>query len=152
MHRQLGNDDYRNGFAGSGHDSLTIVQSGQLDFRLHHLCDIAVRIRRLDQSSAISDRVVCRIAADADLDHSHYPHGKDPVSAEPREQLADLNNDYCCGRRRAPPLFPIRFDARFCSIAHSLLAGGSCDHPLLLRAGACGQDLVRAALGNVIDT
>ena len=31
MHRQLGNVDYRNGFAGSGHDSLTIVQSGQLD-------------------------------------------------------------------------------------------------------------------------
>ena len=31
MHRQLGNVDYRNGFAGSGHDTLTIVQSGQLD-------------------------------------------------------------------------------------------------------------------------
>ena len=31
MYRQFGNSDYRNGFAGQGHDSLTIAQSGQLD-------------------------------------------------------------------------------------------------------------------------
>jgi CRP/FNR family nitrogen fixation transcriptional regulator len=31
MYRQFGNTDYRNGFAGLAHDSLTIAQSGQLD-------------------------------------------------------------------------------------------------------------------------
>jgi CRP-like cAMP-binding protein len=31
MYRQFGNTDYRNGFAGLPHDSLTIAQSGQLD-------------------------------------------------------------------------------------------------------------------------
>ena len=43
-------------------------------------------VRRLDQSRLVSDRVVRRIAADADLDHPHHPHRKDPVSAEPCEQ------------------------------------------------------------------
>ena len=31
MYRQFGNVDYRSGFAGPGHDSLKIAQSGQLD-------------------------------------------------------------------------------------------------------------------------
>ena len=31
MYRQFGNIDYRNGYAGAGHDGLTIAQSGQLD-------------------------------------------------------------------------------------------------------------------------
>ena len=31
MYRQFGNADYRNGFAGLGHDSVTVAQSGQLD-------------------------------------------------------------------------------------------------------------------------
>jgi CRP/FNR family transcriptional regulator, nitrogen fixation regulation protein len=31
MYRQFGNADYRDGFAGGRHDSLTIAQSGQLD-------------------------------------------------------------------------------------------------------------------------
>ena len=31
MYRQLGNADYRYGFAGPGYDSVTIAQSGQLD-------------------------------------------------------------------------------------------------------------------------
>jgi CRP/FNR family nitrogen fixation transcriptional regulator len=31
MYRQFGNIDYRNGYAGRGHDSFTIAQSGQLD-------------------------------------------------------------------------------------------------------------------------
>ena len=56
------------------------------------------------------------------------------------------------GRRRAPSLFSVGFDTRFCPVAGPLLASGPPDHRRLLPAGPSGQDLVRAALGNVIDT
>jgi CRP/FNR family nitrogen fixation transcriptional regulator len=60
MYRQFGNSDYRNGFAGSGRDNLTIAQSGQLD-GLVALERIGTRLRfsRNDEIYAEGDRADC---------------------------------------------------------------------------------------------
>ena len=60
MYRQFGNSDYRNGFAGSGPDSLTIAQSGQLD-ALVALERIGTRLSfsRNDEMYAEGDRADC---------------------------------------------------------------------------------------------
>jgi CRP/FNR family nitrogen fixation transcriptional regulator len=60
MYRQFGNSDYRNGFAGSERDSLTIAQSGQLD-ALVALERIGTRLSfsRNDEIYAEGDRADC---------------------------------------------------------------------------------------------
>jgi Mg2+-importing ATPase len=64
-----------------------------------------------------------------------------------REQRTDPDDDPRGQRRRAPALFSTGTSARFCAAAGHLLDSGVCDHPRLLRTGAFGQELVRAALG-----
>jgi hypothetical protein len=51
--------------------------------------------------------VVRRIAADADIGHSHYPHRKNSRLSEPCQQFTDRDNDPGSWCRRAPSLFPI---------------------------------------------
>jgi CRP/FNR family transcriptional regulator, nitrogen fixation regulation protein len=60
MYRQFGNSDYRNGFAGSERDSLTIAQSGHLD-ALVALERIGTRLSfsRNDEIYAEGDRADC---------------------------------------------------------------------------------------------
>ena len=76
--RQCGRGIYR-GATPLGHQQHIQVhgvhRADQLDLRLRHLRDDAVRVRRLDQSFAVSDRMVCGIAAHPDAHHPHHPHG-----------------------------------------------------------------------------
>src|SRR5262249_18310054 len=110
---------------------------------------IVVGICCLEQPAAVPDWMVRRITPDADPDHPHHPHRKNPVFAEPREQLADPNDDPRGRRGGGPTLFPTGAHTRFRAIAGKLLGGRVCNYPRVLRAGAFGQELVRAALGGL---
>lgn len=63
---------------GQYHQIHAVPRPGQLDFRLRHIRDSAVCLRRLDKPRFISDRMVRRIAADANLDHPHFRTAKIP--------------------------------------------------------------------------
>ena len=118
--------------------------------------DATIAQRLIDAAGAEPERLLKQLGTTSeglttDIDHSHHPHRKDSVYAEPREQLGNHNDNSDGERRRTASLFSVGLDARLCPVAGPLLASGPPDHPRLLRAGASGQDLVRAALGNVID-
>ena len=134
----------RHGVGHRQHYEIYVVPwTDQLNFRLCNLRDAALRVRRLEQSRSVPDGLVCRIAADADIDHPHNPHGKNPVSPEPREQLAGPDNHPSGRSWRAASLFSFRLRA----FADHLLACRVCDHPGLLRARKPRQDMVRSTLG-----
>ena len=69
-------------------------RADQLDLRLRDLCHDAVSSSTLEQSVAVPDRLVRRIAADPDADHSHHPHREDPVPREPRQSGADRDDGH----------------------------------------------------------
>jgi P-type Mg2+ transporter len=56
-----------------------VYRADQLDFRLPHVCDDALCFPHVGQSAAVSDRLVCRVAADADADYPYYSHSQDPL-------------------------------------------------------------------------
>ena len=101
----------------------------------------------LFQTGWFVESLLTQKSSDADLDHPHYPHRKDPVFAEPCEQRADRDDDSRGRRWGSPTLFPIGAHTRFRAASGRLLAGGVDDYSRLLRAGAFGQELVRAPLG-----
>ena len=51
--------------------------------------DDALCVRRLEQSAAVPDRLVRRIASDADAHHPHHPHRQDSVHRKPSQSGAD---------------------------------------------------------------
>ncbi len=81
---------------------------GQLDFRLHDVCHDVVDLRRPRQQRgchAVSDRLVCRIAADADVDHPHHPHQQDSLHRKPRQLAPDLDDGPGDGLWHCPAVF-----------------------------------------------
>ena len=61
----------------------------------------ALRVRLLGPATsvAVPDRLVRRVAADADADHPHHPHQPDSVPPEPGELAADGHHGGDHGRR-----------------------------------------------------
>ena len=107
------------------------------------------RLRRLDQSVAVPDRVVRRIAADADADHSYHPDCEDPVHRKPSKPGADRDNDHhLCGRHHAAVHLGRR-RARLHAAALALLAAGRRDAVELRGTHARDQSVVRPPLGHV---
>ena len=58
----------------------------------------------VDQSSAVSDRVVRRIPAHSDAHHPYHPNGEDPVSGKP-SQYGAHHDDHRHRRHRHSPAF-----------------------------------------------
>ena len=85
---------------GQHHPVHPVHRPVQLGLRLHHVLHHALRLRLLGpgQGVAVPDRLVRRVAADADADHPRHPHEPDPVPPEPGELAADRDH----GRRHAP--------------------------------------------------
>ena len=76
-----------------------VHRADQLDLRLCDLRHDALCVRCLEQSVAVPDRLVRRIAADPDPDHPHHPDGENPVHREPCQPGADRHHgDHLHGR------------------------------------------------------
>ena len=99
---------------------------------------------------AVPDRVVRRIAADADADHPHHPHREDPVRREPRQPGADHDDDHHLRGRNRAAVHLGGIGSRFCAAALALLAAGWGDAVGLCGAHPSGEGVVRAAVGTVI--
>ena len=115
----------------------------QLGLRLHHLFHHALRLRLLGpgQRVALPDRLVRRVAADADADHPRHPHEPDSVPPEPGELAADRDHGRGHARRRLVAVFAHRPGVRLHPVAAALLAPPRCDAARLCPADPGGEDL-----------
>ncbi len=107
------------------------------------------RIRRVGQTRVVPDRLVRRIAFDADADHSHHPHGEDSVRRKPGERGVDFDIDPDLRGGGCVAIHLDRRLARLRAAAAALLARRDRDHRLLRRPDAYRKDMVRAAMGHV---
>src|SRR5579872_2300878 len=76
-------DDWRDSAVYSVH------WSHQLHLRLLDVLHHVVRVQRLDQSEAVSNRLVRGVVAHADPDHSRHPYEQNPVHRESGEWTTD---------------------------------------------------------------
>src|SRR6516165_8804072 len=81
----------------------------QLDLRLHDVFHHVVRLRLLGQGTgaAVSDRLVRRIAADANADYPRYPHQWLAVREEQGELAADVDHARRDGGRHRFALYAV---------------------------------------------
>ena len=86
----------------------------QFGLRLHHVFHDALRLRLLGPGSsvAVPDRLVRRVAADADPDHPRHPHQPHPVPPEPGQLAADRDHGGHHDDRGLAALFAHRPGAR----------------------------------------
>ena len=93
------------------------------------------------QGVAVPDRLVRRVAADADPDHPHHPHEPDSLPAELGELAADRDHGRHHGLRRLAALFAPRAGVRFHPVAAALLAPARRDVARLCPADPGREDL-----------
>ena len=98
-------------------------------------------------AAVVSDRMVRRVAADADADHPHHQNREDPLHREPRQPGADRNHDR---HQRGGDHAAVHLGgggARVHAAALAVLAVGRLDAAGLCGAHASGEGVVRAAVG-----
>ena len=115
----------------------------QLGLRLHHLFHHALRLRLLGPGPgvALPDRLVRRVAADADPDHPRHPHEPDSLPPELGELAADRDHGGHHARRCLVALFAHRAGVRLHPVAAALLAPPRRDVARLCCADPGGEDL-----------
>ena len=90
---------------------------------------------------ALPDRLVRRVAVDADPDHPRHPHQPDPLSPELGELAADRDHGRHHGHRCLVALFAPRPGVRVHAVAAALLAPPGRDVARLCPADPGGEDL-----------
>ena len=105
----------------------------QLDFRLHDFLRDALCLRLLESGArrALSNRLVCRVADNANADRPRHSHEQDPLHPGPGELAAhhDYPDDHGAGRVAAP--LAACSGARVHRAPAALLADPPRDAPLL---------------------
>src|ERR1019366_6435925 len=96
----------------------------QFDLRLHDLLRYALGLQVLGPFSrtAVPDRLVCRVAHDADAHHPRHSHQQGPFPGESREPCADGHDVMHHGVRSLASVLSRSFSAGLRSVAWALLA------------------------------
>src|SRR3979409_1801568 len=128
-------DDWRDSAFYSVH------RTHQLHLRLPDVLRHVVRVQRLDQSEAFSNRLVRRVVAHPDADHSCHPYEQDPVHRESGELAADRDLPEHRGDGLLADGLAAGQHARICPPSATVLAAPR-DHD----AGLCGSHSGRESL------
>ena len=101
-----------------------VYRTDQLDIRLRDLRHDALRLRCLEQSVVVPDRMVRRIPSDPNPHHPHHQNGEDPVHREPCKPRAHCDDgDHLHGRNDVA-LHLGGFGVRLRAASLALLAAG----------------------------
>src|SRR4029450_13789515 len=115
--------------------------------RLHDVYHDAVRLRLLERGTraALPDRMVRRVAVDADADHSRNPHQPPSVPAKSRERGAHVDERRDHGGRHLASDLATRLGARLHAAAAPLLAPARVDAARLRGPHAGGEGVAGSA-------
>ena len=106
-------------------------------------------LQRLEQSRAVPDRLVRRVAAHPDAHHPHHPHREGSVPRKPGQCGADRHDHRHRRRRDSPAVHLARRLSGLRPAALVILAAAGGNARRLCGAGPARQSMVRSPLGHV---